>query len=154
MVNPYASEDFNRVKVRQSTQDLEDRKKVDHPLVEGKKMDMSHKELSGFTKAMGEPEFQDLMSEYVDEISNPKFRDEQDRYLLEMKEKNEMPGGADLIQPEAGFCMKTMAKRMVSDIKKSFFEQKVFINVCWHESVDKPKQVPATQANGEKGMSW
>jgi hypothetical protein len=57
MVNPYASEDFNRVKVRQSTQDLEDRKKVDHPLVEGKKMDMSHKELSGFTKAMAEPEF-------------------------------------------------------------------------------------------------
>jgi hypothetical protein len=43
---------------------------------------------------------------------------------------------------------------MVSDIKKTFFEQKVFINVCWHESVDKPKQVPATQPNGERGMSW
>jgi hypothetical protein len=39
-----------------------------------------------------------------------------------MKEKNEMPGGADLIQPEAGFCIKTMSKRMVSDIKKTFFD--------------------------------
>lgn len=57
MVNPYASEDFNRIKVNQSQKVLEDRKKVDHPLVEGKKMDMSHKELSGFAKAMGEPEF-------------------------------------------------------------------------------------------------
>ena len=29
MVNPYASEDFNRVKVRQSTEAIEERKKVE-----------------------------------------------------------------------------------------------------------------------------
>jgi len=57
MVNPYASEDFNRIKVKQSEKTLEDRKKVDHPLVEGKKMDMSHKELQNFTTAMKEPDF-------------------------------------------------------------------------------------------------
>jgi dynein assembly factor 2 len=79
------------------------------------------------------------MSEYVDEISDPKHREEQDQYLKEMVERGEMPPGSQLIQPETGFCIKTSGKRMVSDTKKTFFDQKTFINICWHESVDKPQ---------------
>jgi len=32
-----------------------------------------------------------------------------------------------------------MAKKMVSDVKKTFFEQKTFVNVCWHEVIEKPE---------------
>lgn len=40
MVNPYASEDFNRIRVNPRDRTKEDNR-IDHPLIEGKKMDMS-----------------------------------------------------------------------------------------------------------------
>ena len=55
-----------------------------------------------------------------------------------MEERGEMPVGTKLIQPDAGFCIKTFAKKMISDVKKQFFDQKTFVNVCFHELIDKP----------------
>ena len=49
-MNPYASEDFNRLRLNPKTE--EERNQVDHPLYEGKKLDMSKQELNSFTKAM------------------------------------------------------------------------------------------------------
>ena len=69
--NQFASEDFNRIKVRSDPKEIEERNKVDHPLVEGKKMDMTLKEADTISKAMKAKEFQSLMAEYVDEISDP-----------------------------------------------------------------------------------
>ena len=58
--NPYASEDFNRIKVKaekdyetQKKERIEASKTIDHPLIEGKKIEMSHNELKNFTNAMG-----------------------------------------------------------------------------------------------------
>ena len=152
--NPYASESASRIKVRSDPKEIEENKKVDHPLIEGKKLDMNQQEMHNFTKAMKHDEFQSIMSEYVDEISNPKHREEHDQYLHEMVERGEMPPGSQLIQPEIGFCIKTTAKRMVSDTKKTFFDQKSFINICWHESVDKPAQVSCQGPDGKPGTSW
>ena len=59
-----------------------------------------------------------------------------------MEEQGDLPPGTALIQPEAGFCMKTSCKKMVSEKTKSFFEQKCFINVCFHESVQKAEKEP------------
>lgn len=81
------------------------------------------------------------MNDYVNEISDPKHRPEHDQYLREMEERGEMPVGTKLIQPETGFCIKTSAKKMISDSKKQFFDQKTFVNVAWHETIDKPNQV-------------
>ena len=135
-MNPYASDDFNRIRVNPKSQAEKDQ--IEHPLFEGRKMDISRKELSTFTKAMGDNKFQEMMGEYVNEISDPKHRPEHDQYLREMEERGEMPVGTALIQPEAGFCIKTAAKKMISDFKKQFFDQKTFVNVCWHDSLEKP----------------
>jgi len=135
-MNPYASEDFNRIRLTPKTE--EERGQIDHPLFEGKKIDMSHKELKNFTSAMGDTKFKDMMGDYVNEISDPKHRPEQDQYLKELEERGELPPGTELIQPDAGFCIKTLSKKMVSDFKKTFFDQKTFINVCWHDTIDKP----------------
>lgn len=102
-------------------------------------MDITKKELTNFTKAMGETEFQNMMGDYVNEISDPKHRPEHDQYLREMEERGELPVGTMLIQPSSGFCIKTFGKKMVSDTRKQFFDQKTFVNVCWHESIDKPQ---------------
>ncbi len=153
MVNPYASEEFNRIRVNPRHRETEDQR-VDHPLVEGKKLDMSAKELKNFTKAMEKDEFKTLLNEYVGEISDPKHRPELDQYLNELAERGELPPGCILIQPIAGFCVKTTAKKMSSDIHKTFFDQKCFVNICFHEAIDKPKQEPVTQPNGQKGYAW
>ena len=87
---------------------------------------------------MGDDKFKEMMSEYVDEISNPKNRPELDQYLRELESRGEMPVGTKLIQPLAGFCIKSTAKKLQSDTKKTFFDQKTFVNVCFHEEVDKP----------------
>jgi len=71
-----------------------------------------------------------------------------------MEERGELPPGTKLIQPDAGFCIKSHAKKMVSDQKKQFFEQKTFVNVCWHELLEKPEQTQVTQPNGSKGVTW
>ena len=40
-------------------------------MMEGKKLDMSAKELKGFATAMGQKEFRNILGDYVDEISDP-----------------------------------------------------------------------------------
>lgn len=65
-MNPYASEDFNRMKVKGTPKEEKvDDGMIDHPLFEGKKIDMSKQELRAFTKAMELPEFKSILSEYV-----------------------------------------------------------------------------------------
>lgn len=113
MVNPYASEDFNRIRVNPKTK--EEQEQIDHPLVEGKKIDMNRKELSTFAKAMQEKEFQTMLGDYVQEISDPKHRPEHDQYLREMEERGELPAGTELIQPAVGFCIKTTGKKLMND---------------------------------------
>ena len=48
---------------------------------------------------MERKEFQDMLGDYVDEISDPKHRPEHDQYLREMEERGELPAGTQLIQP-------------------------------------------------------
>lgn len=154
MVNPYASEDFNRIRVNPRDRANEESKGIENPLIPGQKLDMTYKELNTFTKAMKDDEFKKLMSNYVDEISDPKHRPELDQYLDELVERGELPPGAALIQPLAGFCIKTSAKRLTNDKQKKFFEQKCFINVCWHETLEKPRQQTETRPDGTKGQAW
>jgi len=96
MVNPYASENFNRIRVNPRNRENED-KSVPHPLMEGKKLDISPNELKAFTKAMEQNEFKSLLNDYVGEISDPKHRPELDQYLNELEERGELPPGAALI---------------------------------------------------------
>lgn len=98
-MNPYASEDFNRIRVNPRDREKEESKGIENPLIPGQKLDMTYKELNTFTKAMKDDEFKKLMSNYVDEISDPKHRPELDQYLDELVERGELPPGAALIQP-------------------------------------------------------
>ena len=44
-----------------------------------------------FRKAFQDPEFCKMMSEYVDEISDPKHRAEQDAYIRQMEAEGDVP---------------------------------------------------------------
>lgn len=56
--------------------------------------------------------------------------------------------GTKLIKPIAVFCIKTTSKKMMSDINKTFFDQKTFINIALHEAIDKPKREYVTNEGG------
>jgi dynein assembly factor 2 len=95
---------------------------MDHPLFEGKKMDISKQELKAFTKAMEMEEFKNIMNEYVKEISDPKNQSEFETYLRQLEEQGDLPKGTKLIKPIACFCIKTTAKKLISDINKTYFD--------------------------------
>ena len=85
MVNPYASEDFNRIKLTPKEKPPKEHENtIPHPLIEGKRMDMNRQELKTFASAMETDEFKSMMGDYVDEISDPKHRPEHDQYLREL----------------------------------------------------------------------
>ena len=144
-MNPYASEDFNRFAIKKDRPPQQpqqpvapENEQMDHPLFEGKKMDISKQELKAFTKAMEHEEFKDIMNDYVKEISDPKNQAEYETYLRQLEEAGDLPKGTQLIKPIALFCIKTTAKKLVSDINKTYFDQKTFINVAMHEAIQKP----------------
>ena len=102
--NPYASEDFNRMKVKseltyeeQKAKKEYDENNIDNPLQEGKKLDMKKSELKTFAKAMETDEFKDMLGDYVNEISDPKHKPEMQAYLRQMEEQGDLPPGTILI---------------------------------------------------------
>lgn len=52
---------------------------------DAKDLNMTEDETKKFTKAFGDPEFRKMMAEYVDEISDPKHREEQEAYIRQME---------------------------------------------------------------------
>lgn len=100
---------------------------------------MSAEEIKSFSKAMEKEEFRDLLNEYMDEISDPKNKDEFEQYLKQLEENGELPG-RDVIRPKAEFCIKT--KLTDKDVK-------IYINLCSTVEIKKPK------AKAEAGgSSW
>jgi hypothetical protein len=95
-----------------------------------------------------------MLGDYVNEISDPRHRPEMKEYLLQMERQGDLPAGTKLIQPRTGYCIKTTIKKMVSEKTKSFFDQKLFINVCFHEAIEKPTQEHTSRPDGSSGVDW
>lgn len=115
---------------------------------------MSHRELKNFANAMGKKDFRNMLGDYVDEISDPQHRPELDQYLRQMEESGDLPPGTELIAPETGFCIKTSVKKLVSERNMTYFDQKCFINVCFHDKVPKPEKTQVVGPDGSPGFNW
>jgi len=99
-------------------------------------------ELTALNKAMKKTEFRSLLNEYVDEISDPKNKDEYEAYIKQLEQGGELPGKV-VIRPEAQFCIKSQAK---SETNRPY---KVFINLCSSDKIKPPKK-----EQQERGASW
>ncbi|KAJ1444887.1 pre-RNA processing PIH1/Nop17-domain-containing protein [Pelagophyceae sp. CCMP2097] len=107
---------------------------------------MSDDESKKFIKAFEEPEFRKLLAEYVEDISDPKHREEQNRYIRELEAKGDVPAGKDPIHPTAGFVVKTRKVKGGADDPTG---AKVFVNVVSHERIAEP-----SSAAVEGGATW
>ena len=50
-------------------------------------------------EAFNDDKFCKLMSEYVSELSDPKYKEEQEAYIAQLEAQNEVPSGKALVRP-------------------------------------------------------
>ena len=70
-------------------------------------MKISAEEADRIRESMKKPEFTKYLREYMDEISDPRHRAEQEAYIKQMENEGKVPEGCETIHPKAGFCVKT-----------------------------------------------
>eukprot|EP00569_Conticribra_weissflogii_P003897 CAMPEP_0171339658 /NCGR_PEP_ID=MMETSP0878-20121228/8076_1 /TAXON_ID=67004 /ORGANISM="Thalassiosira weissflogii, Strain CCMP1336" /LENGTH=361 /DNA_ID=CAMNT_0011841595 /DNA_START=65 /DNA_END=1147 /DNA_ORIENTATION=+ len=108
---------------------------------EGNDIEITAQEAKQIKKALEDDSFRKLMTEYVNEISDPKFREEQEAYIRQLEANEEVPDGKSVIRPCKGFVIKC------GHIKKRDGENpttKLFINIVYSEKVSEPESVPET----------
>jgi hypothetical protein len=103
---------------------------------------LSEDEHRRLVQAMKKPEFVKLLNEYVEEISDPKNKQEYEAYLKQLETGNELPPGRKLIRPEAHSCIKTTLKT-----KKN---TKCFVNLCI--AMELPE--PSLERSAKEGGTW
>ncbi|ETM54349.1 hypothetical protein L914_02285 [Phytophthora nicotianae] len=99
-------------------------------------------EQTRFLSAMKDPEFRSLLNEYMQEISDPRNREETERYLSQLESEQKVPTDKQLIKPTPGFVVKT----------KWDNTHKIFINVCSSDKMQPPSSTRVT--SGQQGTSW
>ena len=68
---------------------------------------MTSEEVNNLQEAFKKEEFRKMFTEYLNDMQDPKYRAEQEAYIKECEERNQLPEGVDLIHPEPGFVVKT-----------------------------------------------
>ncbi|KAF1783351.1 PIH1 family [Phytophthora cactorum] len=99
-------------------------------------------EQTKFLSAMKDPEFRSLLNEYMQEISDPRNREETERYLSQLENEQKVPTDKQLVKPTPGFVVKTKWENA----------QKIFINVCSSDKMQPPSSTRVT--SGQQGTSW
>lgn len=115
------------------------------------KMQFSAEEASRFKKAFDDPEFRKLFSEYVDELSDPKNRQETEAYISQLEGEQKVPEGKELIRPEPAFVVKSYktVKSSGSDTGKGREKEKLFLNIVQSLKIDEPSKSVTS-----KGTCW
>ena len=93
-------------------------------------IELTQSEIEGLSKAMKKPEFISLLNEYVDEISDPKNKAEQEAYLKQLEQQGELPPGRKLLRPFAHSFSQTFTT--------SNSKLKIFITFCISEDIKAP----------------
>lgn len=93
-------------------------------------------EFRNIVKAMDREGFENIMEEYVKEISNPDNVAETNQYLKEAEKTNDLPKNVKLAQPKKGFCIRSEK----FSLKRPALRQKTFINICSLDQVVPPKE--------------
>mmetsp|Transcript_19984 Transcript_19984/g.43576 ORF Transcript_19984/g.43576 Transcript_19984/m.43576 type:complete len:633 (+) Transcript_19984:162-2060(+) len=118
-----------------------------------KNLKLSDEEVGKFTKAFQDPEFLKIFEEYAKEISDPKNREETDLYLRQLEAEGraeEVYGkGVQLVVPNEAFVIKT--RNLSAPEGQS---DKVFINVCTSDKVEKMRSKVGTGPDGRKGTHF
>lgn len=92
-------------------------------------------EASKFDAAFKSEEFSRLISDYVESLSDPSNREEQEAYISELEANKELPPGKSLIRPNAGFVVKYHIVRGNEDKP---LKKKIFLNIVYSDKITEP----------------
>jgi len=98
-------------------------------------IELTVEEAKQLETAFKDADFCKLLSDYVSEISNPEFKEEQEKYIAQLEAKNELPAGKALVRPSSGFVVKCMHKKKREEQDSN---AKLFLNIVHSEQVDEP----------------
>lgn len=87
-------------------------------------------EVKSLEQAFQDKSFRKLLAEYASEIADPKYRDEQEAYIKQLEQQNELPEGKSLIRPKGGFVVKCH--------RKLDGKHKLFLNMVHSDEVTTP----------------
>lgn len=104
-------------------------------------------EAKQFDSAFQSEEFRRLMADYVDSLSDPANREQQEAYISELEANKELPPGKKLIRPSAGFVVKCL----ISEVNGKPLKKKIFINLVHSDEILKPSS--ETEKNQAKKWS-
>ena len=90
--------------------------------------------------AFGSEEFRNLLSSYVESLSDPKNREEQEAYISHLEANQELPKGKSIIRPNAGFVIKC---HKIDNDKRS----KLFMNMMYANEISKPSREASKKGN-------
>ena len=62
------------------------------------KMQFSEEESNRFRKSFEDPEFRKLFADYMDELQDPKNREETEAYITQLEGEQKVPEGKELIR--------------------------------------------------------
>jgi hypothetical protein len=110
------------------------------------KLGFTDTESKNFSKAFEDPEFRKMFGEYMDELQDPKNREETEAYIRQLEGEQKVPDGKELIRPTAGFVAKTYKEDKSQKESKG---DKVWLNVVMSDSIAKP-----TAVRTDGGESW
>jgi len=100
-------------------------------------IELTAEEAKQLETAFKDADFCKLLSDYVSEISNPEFKEEQEKYIAQLEAKNELPTGKALVRPSSGFVVKCMHKKKREQDNNNA-TNKLFLNIVHSEQVDEP----------------
>ena len=60
---------------------------------------LTAEEAKQLERAFKDDEFRKLMAAYVSELSDPKYKEEQEAYIAQLEAQNEVPSGKALVRP-------------------------------------------------------
>jgi hypothetical protein len=111
-----------------------------------KPQNISRQEMMKIKESFAKPEFQNLLSDYMYEISEPKNLNENNEYLLQLEKEGQLPPNMKLISPNPVFVIS-------SDLASNTdgkFSQKIYINIGCHDSIDTPNAEFNSVKNGSE----
>merc|ERR1719195_2550445 len=68
-------------------------------------LDLTGEERDRLSKALQDEKFRELLFNYAQELSDPKVREENEKYLLQMEQNAEGPKNRKLMKPKPEFCI-------------------------------------------------
>ena len=92
---------------------------------------MTEEEATKFKSAFEDEKFRAILADYMEEISDPKHREETEAYITQLEGEDQVPAGKELVRPESCFVVKSyiQSSDATETGEKAGKGEKIFVNI-------------------------